>query len=295
LWFCPLAIAGACLAQTDSRILREGKYWVETSSGKATAADIKQLRVSARGALTVQGENRRDIGYVLKKRAKAANEAAARLLLDRISVKTSFTGGVAVMEVAPASGWEPSADVQLSVPEYLREVALESLGESIEAYDLDGALRAGSRGGRLQGGRIRVEEADRGITVTANAGLIEVLKANGPVIAQTGAGAIDIRSAGNVQCQAGAGAIQLRSVCGGLRALTGSGDITVFIPSNLAVTVQASSAYPGNHRIVSGFSEIQPRLSHDDRQPEAQGAINGGGPLLRLTASGGTICLRRQK
>ena len=112
------------------------------------------------------------------------------------------------------------------------------------------------------------------------------------------------------------GAIQLRAVYGGVSASTrsgsivaelsgrplqdsmlstGAGDITVLIPSNLAVTVEAMSAYPGKRRIVSDFAEIRPRVGSDGMQSEAAGAINGGGPVLRLAASGGTIYLRREK
>jgi hypothetical protein len=75
---------------------------------------------------------------------------------------------------------------------------------------------------------------------------------------------------------------------------TQSGDITVYIPSNVAVTVEAMNASPGSYRIVSEFKEIRPRLSHGNLRTEAQGAINGGGAILRLAAQGGTIYLRRR-
>jgi hypothetical protein len=67
----------------------------------------------------------------------------------------------------------------------------------------------------------------------------------------------------------------------------------VFIPSNLAVTVQAISASPGGRRIVSDFAEIRTRAGGGIRA-EAEGSLNGGGPLLRLTALGGNIYLQRQ-
>jgi len=383
LWFVPAVIVAACVAQTDSSIVREGKYWVQTANGSASLAGSELLKVSTRGAVSLQGEARGNVGYVLKKRTKVQDPARARALLNGIAVKTSKRSGGMLLEVSLPPGWETSADLRLRVPRKLRETILESQGESIEAYDLDGSLRADSRGGRLQvdrirgdvtvrtsggqvrlgqvggnvlcysgggpisadtiggeaglnteggeiyvkvakglvrastrGGNIRIERAEYGVTAMAQAGLIEVVRANGPVIAQTVAGAIRIRSASNVECQAERGAIQLYGVYGGLRAATqvgsilvelaggplldsvlstGGGDITVLIPSNLAVTVQAISAYPGGHRIISDFSEIRPRLRQDETETEALGTINGGGPLLRLMASGGTIYLRRQR
>lgn len=380
LWLVAAVMASGCLAQTGADVVREGKYWVQTATGSASLKGTETLYVSTHGAVLLEGEARKDIGYVLKKKARAADQAAARALLGKVTVKTMRRRGLTVLEVNLPAGWATSAALQVRVPRGLRETVLESQGESIEAYDLDGGLRADSRGGRLQvdriggdvtvrtgggqvqlgkvggkvmcfsgggsisadtiggeaglnteggeilvrvakgvvrastaGGNIRIERADRGVTATARAGLIEVVHAGGPVIAQTGVGAIRVRSASNVQCEANSGAIQLRAVYGGLRAATrsgsivavlsgeplqdsvlstGAGDITVLIPSNLAVTVQAISAY---RRIVSDFSEIRTRFGPDDVQWEATGAINGGGPVLRLTASGGTIYLRREK
>jgi len=382
-WFVPAVMVAACAAQTDSPVVREGKYWVQIASGSASLAGAGLLKVSTHGAVSLQGEARGNLGYVLKKRTRIQDPARARALLKGIAVKASKRGEGWLLEVRLPSGWETSAELQLRVPRGLRETILESQGESIEAYDLDGALRADSRGGRLQvdriqgdvtvrtgggevhlgkvggnvlcfsgggaidadtiggeaglnteggeidvkvakglvrastrGGGIRIERAERGVTAEARAGLIDVIRAGGPVIAQTGAGAIRIRSASNVQCQVETGPVQLYGVSGGLRVTThagsilaelggkplqdssfstGSGDITVLIPSNLAVTVQAFSTYPGGHRIISDFSEIRPRLSQGEAETEALGTINGGGPLLRLTASGGTIYLRRQR
>jgi hypothetical protein len=76
---------------------------------------------------------------------------------------------------------------------------------------------------------------------------------------------------------------------------TNRGDITALIPSNLAVTVEATNNTPGAQRIVSDFQEIRPRLQEGNSRSEASGSINGGGAVLRLVSSGGTIYLRRQR
>ena len=46
-------------------------------------------------------------------------------------------------------------------------------------------------------------------------------------------------------------------------------------------------------RIVSDFPAVKVRM--DGPLVIAEGAINGGGPLLRLSSTGGTIYVRRQK
>jgi hypothetical protein len=383
IWLMPALLASASGAQTGTGMTHEGKYWVVTSSGTAGVEGCDRLQVTTRGAVTVEGESRKDIQYTLKGRTRVQDAAKARTLLGMIQVKTAWRGETMTLEVTLPPTWAVSADLKLRVPRDLRQTFLASQGEMIEALDLDGALGADSGGGRLHvdriggdvtlktdggqirlgsvggnvvcfsgggpiiadtiggkagldteggeiivkvakglvrastgGGNIRIDRAERGVTATARAGLIDIIHAGGPVIARTGTGAIKIRSASDVQCQAGTGAIQLQAVYGGVRAATlsgsilaefgpkplrdsvlstGAGDITVYLPSNVAVTVEATSADPGGSRIVSDFAEIRPRPGRYNARYEAQGAINGGGPLLRLAASGGRVYLRRQK
>ncbi len=67
------------------------------------------------------------------------------------------------------------------------------------------------------------------------------------------------------------------------------------IPSNLPLTVQAINESGGSGRIISDFPEVRPRRTSVPGGPLiAQGALNGGGPLLRVTVMGGTIYLRRK-
>jgi len=385
-YFClgsALVVAG--LAQTESAITREGSYWVQTVSGSAPLQGSELLRVSNRGAVTLQGEDRADISYSLKKRVRASTLESAREALGRCAVKTSRQGGWATLVVSfPSLPQDLSADLRLSVPRKLRDAEVESEGGALEARDLEGALKANTGGGAVLidriggdlsvrtgggevrlgkigrtvrcssgggsivadsvggeaglntgggevqireafgpvrvstgGGNIRVDRAAGPVTASTGGGQIEVGQADGPVAAETGAGSIKVRAAKGVRCESGAGAIQLVGVYGRLRAATGmgsilaelvagkpledsalstaSGDITVFIPSNLAVTIQALTDSRGFQKIISDFPEIRPRSDSRGARAEAQGSLNGGGPLLQLTVSGGTIYLRRQK
>jgi hypothetical protein len=69
---------------------------------------------------------------------------------------------------------------------------------------------------------------------------------------------------------------------------TGNGDVTVLIPSNLGVTIRAET---DRGRVVSDFPFAQRLMG---MQVRAEGAINGGGPMLRIAGAGGTIFIRRQ-
>jgi DUF4097 and DUF4098 domain-containing protein YvlB len=192
------------------------------------------------------------------------------------------------------------------------DARLETGGGEISIGEVSGTVRASTGGGN-----IRIERAGGEVNASTGGGLIDVLQAHGPVVAETGGGSIRVSSASGVRCSSASGAIRLQAVSGHLRAATGlgsilaelsrgkrledsalstgSGNITVIIPSDLAVTVQALIQSAGLLNIVSEFPEIRPSPEPRGARVEAQGALNGGGPLLKLTAGNGTIYLRRQK
>jgi hypothetical protein len=138
------------------------------------------------------------------------------------------------------------------------------------------------------------------------------------VTAESSGGAIQVNSANGVRCESAGGAIRLRNVAGAVHAFANSGsimaelvsgrsmsdsilsanagDITVLIPSNLALTVEASNESGGAGRINSDFPQVRPQAGGVPGGPlMAQGALNGGGPLLRVNVVDGTIYLRRAK
>lgn len=188
---------------------------------------------------------------------------------------------------------------------------LETGGGEVVVREAKGRVQASAGAG----GNIRIDHAAGGAALSTGGGIIDVLRAGGAVRANTGAGSVRIRSAASANVVSGSGQIHLHSVSGGMHATTAmgaiivelggkqledsllatqAGDITVYIPSNVAVTVEAVNASPGGNRIVSEFSEIRSRLASGNMRSEAQGAINGGGAILRLAAQGGTIYLRRR-
>jgi len=74
---------------------------------------------------------------------------------------------------------------------------------------------------------------------------------------------------------------------------TTGGDITVLIPSNLGMNIRAENRMADTlRRIVSDFPAIP--VTRMGSRVVAQGAVNGGGPLLRISGAGGTIFIRRR-
>ncbi len=194
------------------------------------------------------------------------------------------------------------------------EAWFETAGGEIWAREALGPVRASTNGGNIHIGR-----AESTVSAHTKGGLIDVQQAGGAVTAETAGGSIQVGAARGVRCESAAGAIKLRNVTGMLRAstavgnilaellgpsqgatpleesflTTGAGDIIVYIPSNLAVTIRVQNESGFYGRIVSDFPEI--RMLGERRPVVAEGALNGGGPLLRLSVANGTIYLRRQK
>lgn len=79
---------------------------------------------------------------------------------------------------------------------------------------------------------------------------------------------------------------------------TSAGDLTVYIASNVKVTIDAAIDSAFGHKINSDFPEVRITSDGGDWGPRelyAKGNLNGGGPVLKLRASTGNINIRRDK
>ncbi|SPF52324.1 conserved exported hypothetical protein [Candidatus Sulfopaludibacter sp. SbA4] len=189
------------------------------------------------------------------------------------------------------------------------EAVLETNGGDIVAEQAGGQVHASTAGGG-----VHIGMAGGPVTATSGGGEIIVEKANGIVTVRNMAGPVQVRSAAGVRCESGSGGIRVSNISGPMRVstsmgsilanllgsrlsdsylATGGGDITVLIPSNLGVTIQAQNNMSDTlRRIMSDFREIQAR--RQGPRVVAEGSVNGGGPLLQISGMGGTIFIRRQ-
>lgn len=193
------------------------------------------------------------------------------------------------------------------------EATLETGGGEITVDEVLGPLFAVTGAGSIDVGRAggRVEAHARG-------GLVRVREAGGEVVAESGGGGILVGSAKGVRCESAAGAVKLAGVSGQIqvRTIVGSiiaelatarplvnsllsaarGDITVWIPADLPITVAAIADSPRS-RIVSEFREIPVGSLALDGELRciARGSLNGGGPVLKVAAGDGVVYLRRQR
>ena len=247
-----------------------------------------------------------------------ARSAAGRIGVDAIKGPADVRTGGGDIEVGAVAGPVRcySGGGVIRVQNAGGESWFDTAGGEILVQQVLGAVHAATAGGN-----IRIDRATGMVFARTAAGLIEVQQAGGPVTAESSGGAIQVNAAnGGVRCESAGGAIRLRNVGGTLRAstaigsilaellsanriqdstlTTNGGDITVFISSNLPLTVLARNESAGSTgRIISDFPEIRLKtIGFPGLSPSvAEGALNGGGPVLHLNVLSGTIYLRRQR
>jgi DUF4097 and DUF4098 domain-containing protein YvlB len=265
-----------------------GLLHIETHGGNVDCVDLKGHVVAETGGGVVRVDR---IGGDVK-----AVSGGGEIQLGNVNgtVKAVSDGGL--IRLAAAGG----------------DVWIESSGGEIFIGEARGPVHASTAGGN-----IHVMRASASVTAQTSGGVIEIQSASGRVDARTSGGKILIGSANGVYCESGAGGITLRGVSGPVRAMTmsgsivaemtamalldstlstGGGDITVLLPSNVAVTVKAHNETAGaSARIFSDFPEIRVTAEDAAALAVAEGAINGGGPLLRVSTARGSIYLKRQK
>ncbi len=202
-----------------------------------------------------------------------------------------------------------------------------------------GHIRTGTIHGTAQldtgGGNITVQRTGASVTASTGGGQIDFGEAAGSIRARTGGGGIRIlHVAGPTQLETGGGSIFLTMVEGAVHASTGAGsitawfwkegpaepsgtpkprkvfaasqlttrqgDIVVYLPRELAVTIEAIIEMAADHRIEADPS-LPLKVTYSD--PGAAGsrnagtvrgecAMNGGGEVLRLRTAGGNIQLK---
>jgi hypothetical protein len=225
---------------------------------------------------------------------------------DRIRGSCRLTTGGGNIQIGEVTGELRCATGggSITVKNATGNVVLRTGGGDIEVGEVGGAVLA-----ETAGGAIHIGSAAGPVTATTGGGAIQIGKAGGMVTARNVAGLVQIGGAAGVLCESGSGGVRLANITGPMRVSTtvgnivvsllpggfresfmetGNGDVTVTVPSNLGVTIVAEA----QRRIVSEFPSVAVRM----RGPEfvAEGAVNGGGPMLRISGTGGTVFLKRQ-
>jgi hypothetical protein len=178
----------------------------------------------------------------------------------------------------------------------MQGASLETGGGSIHVNKCTGQVKASTGGGSIDLGEIA-----GGAEMETGGGSIRLTSATGAVKAETGGGSIQLDGVPAARVETGAGAviakfISSNSVKNDSLLETGVGDITVYLASNINITVRANIEAANGHRIQSDFSEIRVSSEGGEYGPKlvsAEGSLNGGGPVLKVRTTMGNIFIRR--
>ena len=282
-------------------------YNLDISTG---AGDIQTTDIGGRVVLLTEG------GNITTGRINFRGSPAAPV--DRLVAKLESQGGH--IKVQDVSG-------DLDAYTAGGHVLVGNIAGSAKLRTGGGHIRAGHIKGTAQletdGGNITVGEAGAYVAVRTGGGQIDFGEVHGSVHAQTGGGGIRViyvagpmevetsggsicltRITNTVHAETGDGSItawinpesadQMRPVRlpGPSQLATGTGDIVVFLPRNIAATIDATVENGGIQRIEADPSLPLNMKLRQDGQAHALGSLNGGGALLKLRTTTGKIRLR---
>jgi len=232
----------------------------------------------------------------------------------------------------------------ITVQDVSADLSAISAGGHITAGSVQGDAVIRTAGGHIRvtsvqgtaqletgGGNISLERAGAGIVAHTSGGRIDLGEASGTIRASTGGGNIGVLNvAGSTQLDSGGGSICLTKIQGAIRASTatgtitayfipegkllgpsqlesGTGDIVVYIPRELAISIDATVESLVGDSLYEHASDATARIDADPAIPlkltrtsagstgrtvRAEVALNGGGELLRLKTATGNIRLR---
>lgn len=268
-----------------------------------------------------EGESRGYVGFdvtvpaqtVLAKLETSGGTISARNITGRVE---AVTGGESIqLDQIGGSIYASSGGGNIEIGKIGGDVRVETGGGSIQVVSAGGHVMASSGGGAV------VVGAAKSMKLETGAGPIKVNRCSGEMKASTGGGAIEVNDVdGPAQFESGGGPIHVGPIRGGLRVDTGSGpiiadlakgavftdsrletsagDITVYIPDDLGVTIRATVEVARGQGIRSDFDSLKITSGREQwgpREVYAEGALNGGGPILHVHTTSGTIEIKRKR
>jgi len=263
---------------------------IETRGGSVEVANI-----AGRAEAETAGGNIRinDIGGIVRAETSGGSIDVGNVGGD---VKLETAGGSINIRSVSGKIRAETAGGSIEVGSATESAYLATAGGSIQVRKCNGDLRASTAGGSVE-----IGDVGGGATLETSGGSIRLASAKGVVRATTSGGGIHLNGlTRGVTAKTAAGPIYAEFVAGkGFSESyleTSVGDVIVYLPPDLPVTVRATIDAAMGHKMISDFAEVKVTQEGGEWGPReiyGQGAINGGGPLLKIRTTAGNIELRR--
>lgn len=226
------------------------------------------------------------------------------------AVRLATAGGSIVLGNIGAAVKASTAGGTIRVGNVGGDAKLTTSGGSIITGRIAGTLRGTTAGGDVvvtgadadvvaetAGGQILIGQTGGGVRAETAGGSISLQATHGPIRVETAGGSIllyDVNDAIRAVTQAGSILAQLTVDINRFKASvleTSFGDVEVYLPPNLPLTIDARITSAHGHQILTDFPlQIEPVGSSYRRKVlRGQGNVNGGGPVLRIRTQAGNI------
>ncbi len=318
--FLLLSVPSTSLAQKyDHDEIIEESFKVSDGSLLTLDADL--------GSITIEGGSGSEVVVSVIKGVNKVSNSEAERLFDRYEVSFDKTSrGLEIKgdydKPAGRINWRRGLKVhyEIYVPEDIEldiktsggsiqvenvagDATLKTSGGSLQLRDLDGRVTARTSGGSIQGhnlgsiadlytsgGSINIDGAGGSIEAKTSGGSINIADVNGTVDAQTSGGTIRLKEiAGAVNAKTSGGSIEaeiLGQPEDDMRLQTSGGSVTIHLDEDIQADIDAQAS---GGSVSTDFAVT---VRGTMKRTKLQGEINGGGPLLTLRTSGGSVRIR---
>ena len=219
-------------------------------------------------------------------------------------VRSQTAGGSLRIGRIKGSVWGQTSGGNIKLEGTVGDADVKTSGGGITIGSVAGAIEA-----ITSGGSIRIDEATSSVNAKTSGGGITIGRVAGAIEATTTGGSIRIDRAGGVNAKTSGGNITVEEVMGNINAKTfggsvkayisrqpegdcsletSGGSVTAYLVEDIAVDLEAQTS--GGHVSTDVPIIVQGKV----RGNRLQGAINGGGPLLKLRTFGGSVRLHKK-
>ena len=268
---------------------------------------------SDRGLIEVRTADRDQVDVKIERQVKRGKKWSVEEVLADLPITFDHSDdGVTIRaKYGEKSSWRRNRERNrlqvkflISVPQRYN-VDLKTQGGGISVEDLEGEVRIQTLGGNLRigrikgsvwgqtaGGGIKVEGTEGDANLKTSGGGITIGRVTGKVEAKTAGGSITVEEVmGNINAKTLGGSVKAYisgQPEGDCSLETAGGNVTAYLLEDIAVDVEARTT--GGRVSTDIPIVVQGKVSSN----KLQGAINGGGPVLKLRTLGGNIRLHKK-
>jgi len=245
------------------------------------------------GSIEVKTEGREGVRVKVYRKAITSSESKAEDIFSHFKIDFRKSGDDVIIDgdydyrkFRSVFGRRSKLRVRfvVTVPEKYN-LDLKTKGGSIEVSDIEGDVKARTSGGSLRFAYVRGPVWGR-----TSGGSIKIGEVKGEVKAHTSGGSIRVKEVmGTINAKTSGGSIiayiskQPKADCS---LVTSGGSITAHLAEGIAVDLDAGTS--GGHVTTEFEVTIKGKIS----KSKLKAKINGGGPLLYLHTSGGSVRIK---